>query len=227
MKIVGYIRVSTEDQAERGVSLDAQAERIRAYAEFMRHELVEIVADRGVSAKTTNRPGLIRALSMVLENGQADGLVVYSVDRFVRSTVDLLGLVDRFAKAGKEFVSLREQIESTTPHGRFVMTLFGALAQMERELTSSRTKEALQQRKAEGKPLGTVPYGYRKVMGRLAKNPHEQDVLDIIMGLHADERSPAKIAGVLSRMGIKTRSGSEWMPASIYRIIARHEGRGE
>ena len=95
MKAVGYIRVSTEEQATQGVSLDAQTEKVRAYASLYDIELVEIITDAGVSAKTIDRPGLSKALAM-LEAEEAEALVIVKLDRLTRSVRDLDYLLDKY-----------------------------------------------------------------------------------------------------------------------------------
>ena len=91
----GYARVSTAEQSHDGVSLDAQREKIRLYAELYGLDLIEMVTDAGVSAKTLDRPGLIHVLGL-LERGEATGLVVYKLDRLTRSLGDWTILIDRF-----------------------------------------------------------------------------------------------------------------------------------
>ena len=218
MRLIGYIRVSTSEQARKGVSLDAQVERIEAYAKYMGHELVEIVADRGVSAKDTNRPGFER-VTKLLDADAADGLVVYSIDRFARSTLDFLMGVDRFAKAGKDFISLREQIDSSSPHGRFVMTVFAALAQMERELIASRTSEGLQKRKRDGLVYGNTPYGFRRRGKELVADRDEQEVLTYIYSMVDAGRPYSRIAKNLNRMEIPSKRGKQWGASNIIRLL--------
>src|SRR5262245_9845331 len=93
MRVIGYIRVSTEEQATAGVSLSAQAEKVRAYCALYDLTLLEVVEDAGASAKTLERPGLQRALS-ALRRGEADGVVVAKLDRLTRSVADMATLID-------------------------------------------------------------------------------------------------------------------------------------
>ena len=93
MKALGYVRVSTEEQAELGVSLEAQQVKLTAYASLYDLELVEVIVDAGVSAKSFHRPGLQRALSL-LRKGKAQGLLVAKLDRLTRSMRDLGALVE-------------------------------------------------------------------------------------------------------------------------------------
>src|ERR1700740_2664269 len=95
MKVIGYVRVSTDKQAERGVSLDAQAEKIRAMAVVHGTELAEIIVDGGESAKSLNRPGMARLLAMI-DAGEVEAVIIAKLDRLTRSVKDLCTLLDRF-----------------------------------------------------------------------------------------------------------------------------------
>jgi len=99
-RTIAYLRVSTDKQADRGVSLDAQRAKLKAYAELYELDLVEVIVDAGQSAKSLDRPGLQRALGM-LKAGQAVALLVVKLDRLTRSVVDLGTLVERYFAPGK------------------------------------------------------------------------------------------------------------------------------
>src|SRR4051794_36808315 len=110
-KTIAYLRVSTEKQADRGVSLDAQRAKVLAYAELYDLELLEVIVDAGQSAKSLHRPGLQRALGM-LKAGDAEALLVVKLDRLTRSVVDLGTLVERYFAPGKvALLSVGEQID--------------------------------------------------------------------------------------------------------------------
>ena len=142
-RVLGYVRVSTEEQAREGVSLDAQRHRIEAHAEAQGWELVGVEADNGISGKAIkNRPGLRRALS-ALRKHKADTLLVVALDRLSRSTRDVLDLVARAEKEDWALHSIEERLDTSSPQGRFVVTLLGALAQLEREQAAERTKVAM------------------------------------------------------------------------------------
>jgi site-specific DNA recombinase len=102
MKAIGYIRVSTEDQAREGVSLDNQKSKIRAYCELKEMEIVGIVEDAGISGKNLNRPGVQKVLDMARRK-EVDAVIVYKLDRMFRSTVDALETTKLFAKWGGFF----------------------------------------------------------------------------------------------------------------------------
>ena len=123
MRTVAYLRVSTEDQASKGVSLDVQREKITAYADLYGLELVEIIEDAGVSAKSLDRPGLQRALGL-LKEGTADALLVFKFDRLTRSVRDLGSLIETTfsPETGKPaLLSVQDQIDTRSAAGRLVL----------------------------------------------------------------------------------------------------------
>ena len=132
-RTIAYLRVSTEKQADKGVSLDAQRAKVAAYAELYDLMLVETIVDAGESAKSLDRPGLQRALAM-LKEGHAEALLVVKLDRLTRSVVDLGTLVDRYFAPGKAaLLSVGEQIDTRSAAGRLVLNVLASVSQLERE----------------------------------------------------------------------------------------------
>lgn len=154
-KLVAYVRVSTDQQANEGISLDAQRSSIAAWALANGHTISAWYTE-AASAKDTKRPELQRALDEVLHGG-VDGLVVTKVDRLSRSVIDFATLMDDFTKAEKALVCVGDSIDMTTPSGRFVAGILAGLAQLERELIGQRTKDALAEKKRQGVRLGRPP----------------------------------------------------------------------
>lgn len=144
MKVILYARVSTEDQARDGVSLEAQSAKMSAYASLYDLEVVETITDAGESAKSLNRPGLQKALAM-LRSGQADGLVIAKLDRLTRSVADWQELIDGYfgERAGKQLFSVGDSIDTRTAAGRMVLNILLSVAQWEREAICERTRDAL------------------------------------------------------------------------------------
>jgi site-specific DNA recombinase len=159
--------VSTEDQAREGVSLEAQRERLAAYATAHGLELVGVEVDAGISGKVapSQRPGLARVLELV-RNDAADGVVVLKLDRLSRSTRDVLDLVDECGRAGWRLVSVSEHLDTATAAGRLVLTVLAALSQMEREQVAERTCFAMDAIAREGRGRSRfTPYGWRTADG--------------------------------------------------------------
>jgi site-specific DNA recombinase len=220
MKAIGYVRVSTEDQAMHGVSLDAQRAKIQAYCALQDFELSELIADEGRSAKTTDRAGLQRAMKAIAK-GEAQALVVVKIDRLSRSTMDTLELVQQVEKAGATFHSIQEKIDTESSTGRFFLTLLAAFAQMERDQIAERTRAALKHKQAEGQHVGTIPYGYRiGGGGRLTPIPGEIRVIEQVRALRAAGHTLQAIADHLNASQIPTKRGGRWRPNSVSNIIA-------
>jgi DNA invertase Pin-like site-specific DNA recombinase len=222
MKAVAYLRVSTDRQADRGVSLEAQRAKVQAYAQLYDLELVEVVIDAGVSAKTLDRPGLQQALSM-LEQGKASDLVVVKLDRLTRSVKDLGELVETYFACGRyALLSVSEQIDTRSAAGRLVLNVLASVAQWERETIGERTSTAMQHMRAQGEYTGgPVPYGYKlEASGALVRDPAEQAVLAEARRLRAAGLSLRAIAAELDRHGLRARNGKAFTPTQIMRLVA-------
>jgi DNA invertase Pin-like site-specific DNA recombinase len=223
MTAIGYVRVSTEDQAKEGVSLDNQKAKIKAYCELKDLDLAEIVEDAGISAKNLKRPGVQKVLKLARKR-EVDAIVVYKLDRIFRSTVDALETTKAFDKWGISFHSIEETLDTRTAMGRFFFTLTAALAEMERRLIGERTKAALaHKRSRDEKTGGDVPLGYDLTAhGLLTKNDDEQSIIRIIRKLHGQGFSLRRICSELEREGHKTKRGNVvWHPETIAHIIRR------
>jgi site-specific DNA recombinase len=211
MKAIGYVRVSTEKQADFGVSLEAQSEKVRAMAVVQGAELVEIIVDAGESAKSLNRPGMARLLSLV-DAGAVDSVIIAKLDRLTRSVKDLAELLERFNRRGVSLVSVAESLDTGTAAGRLVLNIMTAVSQWEREAIGERTRDAMHHKRANGERVGTVPFGYRMAADglHLEADPAEQAVLSRMRELKAAGLTTRQIAEELNRQGCTTRRGTAW-----------------
>lgn len=223
LPVVGYARVSTVEQASQGVSLDAQAQRIRGYCAGLGLELVELVEDAGESASSLERPGLSRALE-VLGQGRAAGLVVVKLDRLTRSVADLDRLLSGPFRpsGGAQLLSVGDSIDTRTAAGRFALNLLMSVAQWERETIVERTREALAFKRARGEPTGVIPYGSRLGPdGRLEPDPGELATIAAAVAMRRDGVSFRRIADRLDQLGHKPRGGGRWSLGTLGRLLAR------
>jgi len=218
---VGYIRVSTEEQANSGLSLSQQKSRIVAYAKATGLHLLEVIEDTGKSAKNLNRPGIQKALEMLREK-QAQALVVLSLDRLTRSVKDLGFLVEFFEKSQAALVAVQDSINTLNAAGRLVLNVLGSIAQWEREAIAERTAAALSVKaQRHEKTGGTVPFGFNVTpTGKLVTNEHEQDALKLILRLHKRGISLRKIGDQLTNQGYSPKKGGQWHPQVIKQIIS-------
>ncbi|BAW98036.1 site-specific recombinase for integration and excision (plasmid) [[Synechococcus] sp. NIES-970] len=221
MKAIGYIRVSTEEQATQGVSLDAQKAKLEAYAGLYDVELVEIVIDAGVSAKSLQRPGLEKALGM-LDSGDVKAMVIVKLDRLTRSVKDLDWLLENYFADKFSLMSVSEQVDTRTASGRLVLNVLMSVAQWERETIGERTSAALQHKKSQGEHIGGVGFGYRVTGKKLAKTK-EYKAVELIQKLRNEGKTLQAIADHLNGEGIQTARGGKWYPMTVSNIIKREE----
>ena len=223
MKAIGYVRVSTAEQAEEGVSIDAQRDRIAAWCVLNDCELTQVHVDAGISGKRAdNRPALKDAIDEATQTGAV--LVVYSLSRLARSTRDTLDIAERLEKAGADLVSLSEKIDTTSAAGKMIFRMLAVLAEFERDVISERTKTALQHKKRNGERVGTVPFGFKLAADgiRLIENPAEQEVIGLIHELKEAGQSSRAIADELTQRNIPTKKGGKrWAHTAVIKILKR------
>jgi len=222
-RAVAYLRVSTDKQADKGVSLDVQRAKVEAYAQLYELDLVEVIVDAGVSAKTLDRPGLQKALGM-LKAKQAEALLVVKLDRLTRSVVHLGELVEDYFSDGKwALLSVGEQIDTRSAAGRLVLNVLASVSQWEREAIGERTSAAMQHKASVGEYTGgDFPYGYR--LGpdgeKLVENPEEQKVLTAARRLRGAGLSLRSVARELNSEGFRSRTGKQFAHVQIARMLA-------
>jgi DNA invertase Pin-like site-specific DNA recombinase len=222
MKLVGYCRVSTEEQERQGLSLPAQEDRIRAFATALQHEITEVIVETS-SAKVPfgKRYGGARVLQR-LNLGRADGIAILRLDRLTRTLKDLLEIVEDSKLKGWSIVSATETLDTSTPPGRLVVQVLGMVAEFERETTIQRTKEALHELRKQGKRYsGRIPYGYMDKKGLIVPDSIEQVVIEGVLKGRAKGFSWEAIAKILGKDG--SRTGRPWHPDVLRRCISRHE----
>jgi DNA invertase Pin-like site-specific DNA recombinase len=201
-KVLGYLRVSTEEQAVSGLGLAHQRSVIGAEASRRGWEDLAYLADEGYSAKNLSRPAIAEALEM-LRKGQASVLVVSKLDRLSRSLLDFATLMDRAKREGWQLVVLDLAIDTTVPSGALMANVMAAFAEYERQLIGARTSAALQQLKAQGKRLGRP-----RVMGN--------EVSERIVSERQEGRTFAAIAEGLNADNVPTaRGGVKWYPSTV------------
>lgn len=208
IRTVGYIRVSTSQQADEGVSLEAQAKKIRAYCDLHDLELVEIVEDAGFSGKSiAGRPGMTRILEMVKAR-KVDNVVIFKLDRLARNLKEACEIAETLQKRDVALHSISEKIDSGSATGRLFYNILSAMAAWEREIIGERTKMALQFKKEAGERVSLhAPYGFSFDGDKVVKNDREQAVVQRIADLHKAGHSIRSIVGALDAAGYRNRNG--------------------
>lgn len=204
-RALGYVRVSTEEQARSGLGLEAQVRAIHAAAAQRGWELVDVITDAGLSGSKTDRPGLTDALARMRRH-DADLLVVAKLDRLSRSIRDGADVIDMANRQGWALVDLGSGVDMSTPAGEMVAGVLLSAAQYERRLIGVRTREGLASAKARGVKLGH-------------QTAYPDELLDRIARMHAEGSSLRKIADTLTADGVTTAKGGQWHASSIRSVL--------
>lgn len=223
MDSIGYIRVSTEGQAQEGVSLDAQRTRITAWSLANGYDLLTVHVDAGLSGgRADNRPALQAALTEACKHKAV--LVVYSLSRLARSTTDAIAISERLAKSGADLASLSERIDTTSASGKMVFRMLAVLAEFERDQISERTRSSMSHLRSQGKRIsGRLPFGHNLAANGedLVPNPQEQQAIRLMQELRQQGRSLREIAAALTQRGIHSKEKTTWSAEAIRGILRK------
>lgn len=207
--MIGYLRVSTEEQASSGLGLDAQRDTIQRYADAQRWDMVWYV-DEGLSAKSLDRPQLQAALTRLdawPKRRDVDGIVVAKLDRLSRSVVDFAGVLEVARARRWALVAIDLGVDTSSPTGELVANLMMSVAQWERRVIGERTSAAMQAAKRAGRH-----------MGRVSKLP--QATADRLLALRATH-TIARTAAQLNLEGLPTATGALWSANTVAKAQRR------
>ena len=220
LRILAYRRVSTEEQATEGVSLDAQGMRFEAYCTVKEWPVPEIVTDAGVSAKSLDRPGLNYVLSEV-KRKRVDILLILKLDRLTRTVADLAPLVTTLERGNCQLVSLGESLDTTTAAGRLMLNLLVSVSQWEREAIAERTTTALRHMRDERKVYNHAPLGFVREGDLLIEDAEEMATAWQIVALRKQGRSMNQIAVAMNESSRPTKNGGRWYASTVKRVLDR------
>jgi len=230
MKVIGYIRVSTEEQASGGHSLESQRARVKAYSDLYGHEVVEVVEDAGYSAKSMDRPGMQRVLDAVRAR-EVEGVVVTRLDRLTRRMGDLVDYVrlceeksngrGRARSKAVALMAVEEKLDTSTPSGMMLIHLLGTLAEWERGMIGQRVRETMSSMSRRGLRTGAIPHGYRLAPDgkALEPDPAEQAAAQLARDLRAGGASLRAIGRALEESGHANKAGGRWAPTSVKYLL--------
>jgi site-specific DNA recombinase len=225
LRIGIYLRVSTDDQAEHGYGGDVQLQQCKAMAMVKSGDVVGIYDDAGISGTKgeSKRPELARMMKDI-RAGRLDMVIIAALDRLGRNTRIILDLVERMSDEGVEIVSCRESLDTSTPTGKFVLTMFAALAQLDRDNIVKRTTEGRDARgKHDGEKGGNVPLGYFRIDQGVVIEPRQAALVRRIFVMRGEPSSLGDIAAVLNSEGVPTpRNGLAWYSSTVREVLT-HE----
>jgi site-specific DNA recombinase len=218
VRVAIYTRVSTEDQAKEGFSLQAQRERLEAYCLARDWQVAAHYVDDGHSGRNIRRPAYQK---MIAERDQWDALLVIKMDRIHRNARNFMEMMDNLGEWGKNFVSATESLDTSTAMGRFVMDIIQRIAQLESEQIGERVYMGMSQ-KAKAGPgiLGFhPPLGYDITDGQLIPNDGEAAVVREIFERCENGRTLEEIASDLNEEGHRTKRDTAWTAVKVYHIL--------
>lgn len=217
---VGYIRVSTEAQAEHGVSLEIQTSKIHKYCELHDLMLLEIIADEGISGRyMICRPG-IQVLQKLVRKKKVRHVIVYSLSRLARNTRECLDLSEQMDKRNISLHSITEKLDTKSTMGKFFFRLMASLGEMESDLISERTLAAMNTKKEKKERASRYPpYGFQFIGNRIVPVDAEQNVIRTVLLLSESNYSLRKISKRLATQGLLNRSGQPFSPSTLSSII--------
>ena len=207
MRVIGYVRVSTEEQGVSGAGLQAQRDAIVDECRRRGWTLVELIEDVGRSGRDLRRPGVQAELD-ALTAGEASALVVAKLDRLSRSMLDFARIMVTAQKESWALIALDVNVDTTTPAGEAMAHMLATFAQFERRLISERTKVALAQKRAAGVRLGAPPVIGPDVTARVRR---ERDAGATLR----------EIAAGLNRDRVPTARGGTWHASTLQRVLNR------
>ena len=213
-----YARVSTDKQE---VSVDAQLAKGREWAKLHQFEVVGEFTDVASGAKDS-RQGMESSVKLACKEKAT--LVCYSLSRLSRSTIKSIELITQLTKCGCKFVSLTDgELETVTPQGEFMVTIYASVAQLERRMIGQRTATALRYLRSKGQNIySKIPYGWDLKDGKmLVKNEDEQKVIARIVAMKIDGLSLGEIADKLNAEGIPTKQGKLWGRGTLFALLKR------
>lgn len=228
-RVAIYARVSTEEQAEHGYSIDAQLDTLRNYCKMYGKIVAQEYVDRGVSGKSTKGRYELQKLLRDAKDGKFDEVVVWKISRLARKTIDLLQIVDELSKHKVAFRSFSENFETETPMGKFALQMMGAVGELERNTIVDNVKMGMKQRARTGRWNGGRVLGYKSVASKSFNKGSKETTLQIIeeeamivrkiFALFASGKGLKAIANKINHEGYRTKRGNTFSTSAIKEII--------
>ncbi len=221
---ITYCRVSTDEQVKNGASLQTQERMNISHAQRIGVGIMKIFFDRGESAKSTNRPGLIEMIKYCTKHKkEIQYLIVYKIDRLSRNTGDYIALKSIFAKLGITIISVTEALEDT-PAGRFAETMFAASAQMDNETRAERCTNGMKEAILAGRYVWRAPIGYLNSIVNGKPNiildpqraPFVREIFEMIL---KDIYSLEEVRRKINQRGLINKSGTPLSKTYFHKII--------
>src|SRR5262245_5714541 len=219
----GYIRVSSDEQADSGLGLEAQRQRIRAYCDLKGLQLTTLFEDPAISGgkPLSSRPARSRLLADARRHRAV--VIVAKFDRLFRSVADAAQTIADFDRRGIELVAIAEGFDMTNPYGRAMAQMASVFAELERAMIRERTRSAMAVKRTRGERISRhAPFGWDFATdGKLVENAKELETIRTMRQLRASGMTFRDIANELDRQGIAPKRASQWIHSAVAKILAK------
>ncbi len=221
-----YIRVSTDRQVREGDSLEEQESELKKFCDYRNYQIHKTYIEKGRSGGNTNRPEYQNLIKDIISK-KVNAIVVKKLDRLSRSLLDFEQLVGILQTNNVEFISLRENFDTTTAMGKAMLRVALVFAQLEREQTSERVKDVFTFRAEQGLfNGGTCPYGYDTVSKELAPNKQEKKIVEFMFDSFLKNKATSLVEQDLNAMGFRNRKGQLWDRRHIHEMLKKPVYKG-
>ncbi|MCE2613737.1 recombinase family protein [Flavobacteriaceae bacterium D16] len=219
MKVLGYIRVSTKMQSDKGSSLRLQKSKIKSYCNLNEMELVEIYEDKGKSGMTLDKRDGYRDMINYIKSNKIDCVVVWSLSRLGRKLKDVVAFMEFLKCNNIQFYCIKEGLTNDDNIGGLIMNILGSINEFEAEIIRERIRDVKRHKKAKGEVYGRLKYGWNNENGYLVKNKTELKVIKRVKNLRSRGYSWRKISNRLNKDGIPSKEGKLWYDGSLYNMM--------
>ena len=219
-KVIGYVRVSSLIQKEKGNSIPNQISKIKSYCKLNEYELIDILSDDGISWMSKSKRKDYLKLIDIISNKDIDGVVVNDLSRIGRKMSDVVEFIDSMKKKNIEFHTIKEGINNDSNVGSLIINILSSINQFEVEMLRNRISEVKQYKKSNNLVYGNLIFGKTKDGERLIDNVDELKVIKYMKNLRKRGYSYFKISDRLNQRNIKSKNGNQWYGSGVRNVLS-------
>ena len=219
-KVIGYVRVSSLIQKEKGNSIPNQISKIKSYCKLNEYKLIDILSDDGISGMSKSKRKDYLKLIDIISNKDIDGVIVNDLSRIGRKMSDVVEFIDSMKKKNIEFHTIKEGINNDSNVGGLIINILSSINQFEVEMLRNRISEVKQYKKSNNLVYGNLIFGKTKDGERLIDNVDELKVIKYMKNLRKRGYSYFKISDRLNQRNIKSKNGNQWYGSGVRNVLS-------
>ena len=219
MKVLGYVRVSSEIQKKKNNSIPLQKKKINEYCQLNDFELIDVYEDNGISGMSIDKRNGYKSMIQYLNDNDIDAIVVWSLSRLGRKMKDVVEFMDYLKQNNIGFYSIKENLNNNDKIGSLIMNILSSINEFEVEVIRERIKDVKRNKKQNGEVYGRMMYGFDNVNGKMVENKDEKRVISRIKNFRSRGWSWRKISNRLNESNIKSKEDKIWYDGSVYNMM--------